>query len=254
MKKNQLFCIIVLLLFPIKNLLCQDFLLLGENFKGISLGYSYKMQYISGMQTEESWIPIHFFHFAIVGNLHSKSSNDDSYYESGLGSIGFTIGLANQANNSKLSNNKNFYNPDGARVLAFSIEQNDLISYGIRVKYIRPFSKKTKSSNIASYINTYWYAEFDWAWFSPTLETENGAFGNYYISETDVTPMYISINLGVKIYGINIYCGLSGMDGLYKKGFYFEEPDDKKVKNNAKNTSHFMANIGIGLTLDIWKK
>lgn len=211
------------------------------DIRGASASYSFRKLHIGKSRIEESNLNLHVIALSFAGGLRGENSNERTFGNMGL-TIGFTPHITNP-----IEPDQNLYTKDGERIT--SLDHKGLFLIGSKIRFIGEYPFK----RMPSIISSYWYFEIEGGALIPNFKTENGAFGQYFESE-DIEPAgFMLFNLGTKFFIIDAFAGIGFITSLYNEGYTFTH-DEKHITNNPNETNHFFAQMGIGITLDLFVK
>lgn len=212
-----------------------------KDIRGISTSYSFRNLYISKSHLEENTLKMHVIALSIAGGIKGENSNDHTF-----GNLGVILGF-NPNINIPIKYSQNFYTKKGERITF--LDHKGLFLIGGKVRFIEEYPFGNQPSIICSY----WYFEIEGGALIPTFQTENGAFGQYFQSEDTEPAGYMLFNLGTKFFVIDLFAGIGFITNLYYEGYTYTHKN-KSIINNPDETNHFFAQIGIGITLDIFAR
>ena len=233
------FCLI--LCFMVAPLWAQAGLALSvKDIRGISLGYSYRPIFLFGTNTGTTMYPTHVLTVNLDGKIKSAASSSSYYYDNNddepgfFGGLGLVVGLS-AAQEVGTINSKDCYYSNYYRVTALNQGAGDMVLIGANVRgiFLLPFSAQV------SIVDSYFDFQFEAGYMGFNYDAVAGGFNNYVTKKVSEGGTYCGLNLGVKVFIVEVYGGLGGLFGLYKKGVDLKV-EDEKIANPPDET-----NIGV---------
>jgi len=218
-----------------------------ENVAGISTGYSCRPFFIFGTKTDVTMYPTHMVFLNIDGLMTSASDQDVEFF----GGLGVIAGFSATHEKSLLS--KNYYS-DYYRLTSLNRSTGDLMFIGgnLRIMGGLPFSSEY------SIVESYFNVSIECAYMGLSYLSEAGGFDNYISKKITESGLYLGLNLGVKLFLVDIYGGVGYLNDFYTKSIDLRsEVDDKKdeeLSNPPEMSKHFVANLGIGIVFDLHRR
>lgn len=221
--------------------------------KGISLGYSYRPIFIFGTGTSKVMYPTHCLFFNLDGDVTFENGSSSSYNYYGnsnddptFAGLGLVLGFS-AADRISPMEAKDLYYSDHYRITSLNTGKGDMLTIGAVLRIMIPLDFSSEKSITDSYVNL----GFEVGSMSLMYNGEAGAFNKYVTKEVSNSGTYLSMNVGLKVLVFEVYGGIGGLFGLYKKGLFLENPDGEAVSNNPDKTNHFISYVGAGLVFDL---
>lgn len=217
-----------------------------ENISGISLGYSYRPFYLFGTKTDVVSYPTHMLFLNIDGLMNSAGDSDVKFF----GGLGVIAGVAAQKDYAQINPKFGYYS-DYYRLTSLKRKTGDMMLIGgdVRIMIELPFCADY------SIIESYFCISLEAAYMKMNYLAEAGGFNKYVSKKITEGGGYYGLNLGLKIFLVEVYGGVGFLNGLYSKGIDLtSEVDDKKdenLSNPPETTNHFVAHVGVGFVIDL---
>jgi len=236
--RQKIYTLIIILL-VCSNTYSIGFLMDFGDIRGVSTSYSFRTLYIGKSHLDDKSIKIHTIALSLAGGIHSEYGSDNTF-----GNIGFVIGFTPHIT-SPMDPTQNFYTKKGDRI--FSLDHKGLFMIGMKIR----FMGKIPIIENLSILSSYWYLELEGGALTPTFQTEKGAFAQYFEKKETETGAYFLFDVGIKFFIIDAFVGIGYLRDLYYEGYNYTHKE-KDIANSPDETKHFIAQAGIGITLDLF--
>lgn len=228
------------------TLLAQGWEMSLHNLRGVSAGYSYRPLVILGTHSDYRMFPVHTFFFNLDGKgsiISSSSSGDPT-----PGGFGFIFGMSAADKFSPIKSKDRYYS-EYYRITELNNEKGEAMIIGGDIRIMAPFDFSPEPS----IVNCYFDATIEMAYMGLSYNAIAGGFDKYVTKKVSEGGFYAGLNLGAKFFFFEVYGGLGGLFGLYKKSIDISlgDDDDEKVSNPPKTTNHFIAQAGVGVVIDL---
>lgn len=216
-----------------------------NKIKGVSLGYSYRPVFLLGTHTGTTMYPLHTLLLNLDGIINSMDNSSYSNNAGFFGGLGVVVGFS-ASNGIGSINSKDRYYSSYRRISALSQKTGDMMLLGgdLRCMVLLPFSAE------ASIIDSYFDFDLEAGYMGLNYEAISGGFNNYVTKKISENGFYCGLNLGVKIFMVEVYGGIGGLFDFYNKGIALEVKD-KDIANPPKTTKHFLGQLGVGVVFDL---
>jgi hypothetical protein len=219
-----------------------------ENIRGVSLGYSYQPIFLFGTKTGTTMYPTHKLFFNLDGIINSIDNSSSYSYGNDpgfFGGLGVVAGFSASEAVGGLESRDRYYS-GYYRMTALDQKVGDMMLIGgnVRAMGLLPFSSEV------SIVDSYFDIMLEAGYMGLNYKAEAGGFNNYVSKEVSEGGFYFSANLGIKVFLVEVYGGIGGLFGLYKKGIELEVKD-REIANPPDKTNHFLALVGAGVVIDL---
>jgi hypothetical protein len=229
------YILIYLLLLNLATFAQYEYNIAISNVDGLLVSYDYSWAYLAQTHTQKTFFQP--YHNLFIGGMGNFEDSD------GRGAIGLVLGIPGKDFSLLLKEKENFYTSEGNRIV--SIAPCTIGIIGGKVRFMA-------TDFDYNFLNSYWFAELDFLSYQYNATIQEGAFGYYNYREEKQSLNTVDLNIGLKYTVIKVGGGIGIGWGLENVGKTYSSPEeDVDIYNNPTSKTHFMANVFLGISLDV---